>query len=109
MAAKKSKKVVKKVTQVNQIRALENADIEAKIIELKNAKEEEMLKLEIKILENQLKKYEDELKSEEINGLQDEIKELEEELEDLKEAYIFGKNGKIIWYGTEKALEDSKK
>ena len=35
MAAKKSKKVVKKVTQVNQIRALENADIEAKIIELK--------------------------------------------------------------------------
>ena len=85
-----------------------SAKLAYKMYKLQLEQEEEALKLEIKILENQLKKYEDELKSEEIDDLEDEIKELEDELEDLKEAYIFGKNGKIIWYGTEKAVEDSK-
>ena len=35
MAAKKSKKVVKKLSQVNQIRELKNEEIEARILELK--------------------------------------------------------------------------
>ena len=35
MAAKKTKKVVKKVSQAEQIRTMENVEIEARILELK--------------------------------------------------------------------------
>ena len=53
-------------------------------------------------------KYEDELKSDEIDEIEDEIKELEEELEDYEEKYVYGIKGKIVWYGTADAVEDSK-
>jgi peptidoglycan hydrolase CwlO-like protein len=65
-------------------------------------------KFDIKLAKHMIKTYEDDLKSDEIDDYEDEIKELEEELEEY-EGYIIGRSGAYVWYGTEKAVEASKK
>ena len=69
----------------------------------------EAIELEIKQIEYMLKNYEDDLDSDEIDDYEDEVKELKEELEELQEDYAFGIKGKVVWMGTPKAVEDSKK
>ena len=68
----------------------------------------EALKREIKEYENILKKYEDKLDSDEIDHYEDEIKDLEKELEELKEDSAYGRSGKVVWYGSVKAVEATK-
>ena len=68
----------------------------------------EELKREIKEYENILKKYEDKLDSDKIDHYEDEIKDLEKELEELKEDSAYGRSGKVVWYGSVKAVEDTK-
>ena len=70
--------------------------------------EVEELELEIKRIKHILNKYSDELKSDYIDELEDELKDYEKELEELQEEGLFGINGKVVWYGTERAIEDSK-
>ena len=55
-----------------------------------------------------LNKYDSQLSSEEMDDLKEEIRELEEELEEYEEDYKCGRSGKIVWYGTEDAIEDTK-
>ena len=66
------------------------------------------IELEIKMLKNQLKKYKKELDSDEIDDIEDEIKELEDELKDLKKENVFGRSGKVVWYGTTSMVEATK-
>ena len=66
-----------------------------------------VVKAELKEAKYILKQYEGDMKSNEVDDLEDEIKELEKELEEL-ESVVYGKSGSTIWYGTEKAIEDSK-
>lgn len=68
----------------------------------------EALELEIKMAKHMLDKYEKDLDSDEIDELEDEIKELEKELEEYEEDYVVGRSGKYVWYGTAKAVKDSK-
>ena len=67
------------------------------------------LELQIKTIKHILDKYEGDLTSDEIDDYEDEIKELNKNLEKTKEDYVFGISGKIVWYGTADAIEDSKK
>ena len=66
------------------------------------------LEFEIKAAKHMLDKYEKELDSDEIDELEDEIKELEKELEEYEEDSVIGRSGKYVWYGTAKAVKDSK-
>ena len=66
------------------------------------------LELDIKMAKHMLDKYEKDLDSDEIDELEDEIKELEKELEEYEEDYVVGRSGKYVWYGTAKAVKDSK-
>ena len=63
MAAKKTKKVVKKVSQAEQIRTMENVEIEARILELKKELHNLRFQAEVGKLENtaQLKKVKKEI------------------------------------------------
>ena len=88
-----------------------SADIAFDLIKLQIENEKKAAELEIKELEHLLKKYEDEiadLDEDMIDEYEDEIKELEKELEEFDEKYCYGKSGKTVWYGTNKAAEDSK-
>ena len=69
------------------------------------------LKLQIKIAKYELKKYGDDSgwDDDDIDDMQDELKELKEEFKEYKKDYKFGILGKTVWYGTAKALKDSKK
>ena len=64
--------------------------------------------LEIKELKNILKKYDADLDSEAIDNCEDEIKELQDEIKDLKKETLYGRSGKIFWYGTKDAVKASK-
>ena len=74
-------------------------------MQLENSKKS--IKLEIKEYENLLKQYEDKLDSEEIDDINDDIKDLKEDLEDL-DNYSFGRSGKVVWYGTEDLVKETK-
>ena len=67
------------------------------------------IELEIKQIEYMLKHYDDDLDSDDIDYYEDKIKELNKELEDIQENYVCGIKGKVVWIGTPKAVEDSKK
>lgn len=71
------------------------------------------IELQIKEYKNLLNKYEDDLKDadyyeDEIEELEDELEELKEEFKEFKEDYSYGRSGKVVWYGTTKAVKDSK-
>ncbi len=73
------------------------------------------MELELKQLKNRLKKYEDDLDSDELDKLEEQIEDKEEAIEDSKEAikeykkeYVIGRSGKMVWYGTDKAIKKSK-
>ena len=68
----------------------------------------EEYELELDIAEFTLDEYEDKLTQEEKEGLREEIAELKaniEQAEDQKD--LMGRSGKVIWYGTETAIEDT--
>ena len=65
-------------------------------------------KQEIKIIEYKLNKFDKELTRDERNDLNDDLRELYNDLADLEDGYSYGINGKIVWYGTTRAIEDSK-
>lgn len=81
-----------------------------KSLKLEREQEIESLKLEIKTLKKVIKLYEDDYKSDELDELEDELKDLEKELDELKsnKEYAYGRSGKVVWYGTKDAVEDSK-
>lgn len=63
----------------------------------------------IKEIKNLLSKYEDDFEDDdEIEELEDKLKDLEKELEEFEEKYCYGKSGKTVWYGTNKAAKASK-
>jgi len=66
------------------------------------------IELEIKSAKHTIKKYEDDLKNDEIDEIEDEIKDLEKELKEMKKDRVFGRSGKIVWFGTESAVKDTK-
>ena len=78
--------------------------------ELKLEREAEIdeTKLEIKKIEHLLKKYERDLDSDEIDEYEDELKELEDKLDDMKKEFVYGRSGKVVWYGTADAIDASK-
>lgn len=65
----------------------------------------EAAKQKIKYYEKYLDMCEDDMKSDEIDKYEDNIKELEDELEKLEEDYVIGRKGKMVWYGTVKAIK----
>ena len=79
-------------------------------IKLAEKQQKEELELEIKTLKKVIKLYEDEYKSSELDNLEDELKDLEKKLKDLKSGkdYVYGRSGKVVWYGTKDAIKDSK-
>ena len=79
-------------------------------LQLEEKYEKEELELQIKTLKKVIKLYDDEYKSDELDELEDELKDLEKELKDLKkgDSYVYGRSGKMVWYGTKDAIKDSK-
>lgn len=65
--------------------------------------------LMIKFYEHILDTYENDLSSDEISEYEDELKELKKDLEESKDEFCYGRSGKTVWYGTEKAVEATKK
>ena len=68
----------------------------------------EDIKLEIKSIKHIMNKFDDELTTDEMDDYKEELRELEEELEEIKNV-VFGRSGKLFWYGTKQAIKDSKK
>ena len=91
-----------------EFRDLKSARLFLKYLEAEFDKTTESLKAELKMYKHTLNKYDKELTSEEMDDLKEEIRELEEELEEYEEDYKCGRSGKIVWYGTEDAIEDTK-
>lgn len=91
-----------------EFRDLKSARLFLKYLESEFDKTTENLKAELKMYKHTLNKYDKELTSEEMDDLKEEIRELEEELEEYEEDYKCGRSGKIVWYGTEDAIEDTK-
>lgn len=91
-----------------EFKDLNSARIYYKTLKFELKSEKKSIKLEIKELEHLLKKYEDDLSSDEIDDIEDEIKDLEKELEEMNEDYVMGMWGKVVWYGTAEAVDDSK-
>ena len=87
---------------------LKSAKIAYKQLKLEKETEIEEKEIEIKELKNLLKKYDADLESDEIDELEDMIKELEKEIKELKKETLYGRSGKIVWEGTEKAVKASK-
>ena len=69
----------------------------------------EALKLEIKYLEHILDEYSRDIDRDDEDDYKDELKDLKKELSELQDEYVVGKSGKIVYYGTKDAVEDSKK
>ena len=61
-------------------------------------------------LQNEIEEMKEriEAKRDEIDELEDMIKELDKKIEQLKKEELFGRSGKIVWEGTEKAVKASK-
>ncbi|MBR3864020.1 MAG: hypothetical protein IKJ19_02745 [Clostridia bacterium] len=78
------------------------------VIKLEFEQEKEYCELEIKFLEEYLKVYKNKLSSSEIDEIEDEIKELKLEIEEEFGQYIFGRRGKIVWFGNEKGINATK-
>ena len=87
---------------------LKSAKIAYKQLKLERETELEEKELKIKELKNLLKKYDGDLDSDTIDEYEDEIKELEKEIKELKKETLYGRSGKIVWEGTEKAVKASK-
>ena len=87
---------------------LKSAKIAYKQLKLERETELEELELQKKQYKNLLKKYDADLESDEIDELEDMIKELDKKIEQLKKEELFGRSGKIVWEGTEKAVKASK-
>ena len=72
-------------------------------------------KLEIRVLVHTMVRYAFKLESqdfedifEDIQDLQDDIKDCREEIREIKKEVSFGRMGKVVWYGTEEAVKDTK-
>ena len=87
---------------------LKSAKIAYKQLKLERETELEEFELQKKQYKNLLKKYDADLDSDEIDELEDMIKELDKKIEQLKKEELFGRSGKIVWEGTEKAVKASK-
>jgi predicted small lipoprotein YifL len=84
------------------------ANLAYEAIELKYKQEIETIKLQIKTIKYTLNQFDRDMDSDEIDDLEDELKDLEKELEEAQDEYVIGKSGKTVWYGTKRAIEDSK-
>lgn len=93
---------------ITEFKDLKSARLYLKCLESEYEEKINTLKAELKIYKHTLSKYDKELTSEEIDDLKEEIRELEEELEDYEDNYKCGRSGKIVWYGTEYAIETTK-
>lgn len=93
---------------ITEFRDLKSARLFLKYLESEYDKTTESLKAELNMYKHTLNKYDKELTSEEMDDLKEEIRELEEELEEYEEDYKCGRSGKIVWYGTEDAIEATK-
>ena len=78
-----------------------------KQLKLERDQEIEEIKLEIKYMEHILDEYSKDLDSEDEDDYKDRLKDLRKELEEAEEEDLFGRSGKIVWYGTKDAVEDS--
>ena len=78
-----------------------------KQLKLERDQEIEEIKLEIKYMEHILDEYSKDLDSEDEDDYKDRLKDLRKELEEADEEVLFGRSGKIVWYGTKDAVEDS--
>ena len=78
----------------------------------KNLKQEKKemishLKDQIDILEDLYDELKDSLSGDDLDELKDEIRYCEKQLEKYTEDYVIGRDGKIVWYGTRRAIKDS--
>ena len=87
---------------------LKSAKIAYKQLKLEKETELEEYELEKKYYKNLLKKYDGDLESDEIDYIEDAIKELDKKIEELKKETLYGRSGKIVWEGSEKAVKASK-
>ncbi|MBE5730639.1 MAG: hypothetical protein E7350_01640 [Clostridiales bacterium] len=78
------------------------------ILQQKYEAEIKAIELQIKQIKCILEKFDIDLSSSEIDRYEDELKELYAELEEAKEEVNFGRKGKVVWLGTDKAIEKSK-
>ncbi|MBO7187046.1 MAG: hypothetical protein J6V68_01440 [Clostridia bacterium] len=80
-----------------------------KQLELSLEYELEGLELQLDIAEFKVDEYEDVLSQAEKDELREEIAELELDIEELEDTQDFiGRKGKVVWYGTELAIKDSR-
>lgn len=99
-----------------------SAKLAVKLIELQIEQQIDNVKVEIEAVELQIKtityvleEYEDDMEDEMVDEYEDELDDLEDELEDLQEklehykTISVGRKGNVAWYGTEEAIEASKK
>ncbi len=70
--------------------------------------EKEYLEMQIEYYEHILDEYEDDLDSDDIDDLEDELKAIKKQLKNFDEENCIGRSGKTVWYGTKKAIEDTK-
>lgn len=65
-------------------------------------------KLNVKAMENTVKEYEDDLDNDDIDNYEDDIKDINKMIERVDEEIVLGKSGNTVWFGTKKAIEESK-